>query len=486
MIYNLRTDRNVTPEPSLPTIGPAGSSYTDPVFNTKITRVTDPAFSASIGAPKRAFSTGSGGEQNTWNKDSTAFIVQDLGGGVWIPFSLTGKIATPNTYFLPLNGPAFSYSEARMLFGRSRDDFSLCKYNLDTQGITKICDFPHSTVGEVSPSGNDRVVTFGNGAQDTANELYLWDGSKLRVLDTHTGKLDGAAVSSTGVSFPFGIHNARIDRSGRFVVVTSSTSFDGTNWKADAGSPLVIWDVDQSRLYLVGRNPNGHKCSGNGHLINQDVADTPWDGMQWLIRSLGSPDTVRSLINPVLQPTGLNRDSHLSWNNHTGQNEPVLISIYRNQNDASERDSPFRTWDGELILVSTDGSGTVYRVCHHRSVYEHFWDGPHAVISPDGSKAVFTSNLNKSLGIGEDGESRRDVLMVDLSQSAAPPPPLPLPLPQPLPSTTITYVYESRPWSTSTTATAKAANLKLLNDMGAQGYECPFVIGSTAFFKKTK
>jgi hypothetical protein len=416
--YNLRTDRTVLPEPSLPAIGAAGSSYTDPIFGTKITRVTDQAFAQSIGAPKRSFSTGSGSEQLTWSSDSSAFIVQDLGGGVWIPFTATGsKIPTPDTYFLPLNGPAFSVTEPMVLFGRSRDDKSLCKYNLTTQQLTTVVDFPNTATGEVSPSANGRVATFGNGGQDVATEVYVWDGSKLRTLNTLTGKVDGSSLNSTEVKWGFGVHNVRINASGRFVIITTHELNS-----VIPSSPMCIWDLEQNSAWSLEPTFSGHKVSGWNQLINQDSAGGQWDDMQYVIRNLDRSGSLQNLINPVLSqrltdPTH-GQDSHLSWINDKGNNEPVLVSAYRGA-DITE---PWRPWTNEIILIATDGSGTVWRVCHHRTVYTDFWDGPHGIISPDGTKVIFTSNMGQSLGVGEFGGFRQDVFMATLSGSFTPPP----------------------------------------------------------------
>lgn len=420
MTYNLRTDRTVTAEPVLPAIGSAGNSFVDPTFGTKITRVTDSEFSKSIGAPTRSWMSGSGGEQNTWNKDGTAFIIQGL-GGEWVPFSLTGKIATPNNFHgLPINDPAFSYNDPDLLYGKMNDGKTLCKYSLSAQTKVPIIDLPSSAVGEVSPSANDRLASYGKGGQDLATEVYVWSGSTLLILDTIMGKVNGQTISVSGLNWGFGVHNVRLDKSGRFAVITASQSL------ANAGTPLVVWDIDQQQIYAIGPSPFGHKVGGFGSFINQDTAGGTWDDMQFVFRKLDAPSSIKNLITQVIRPArtmispfALGQDCHLSWNNHQGGNEPVLISGYR---DAGYPDI-WRTWDNEIILVSTDGSGTVYRVCHHRTKYEHFWDGPHAVISPDGSKAVFTSNWGKSLGIGEDGESRRDVFRVDLVQSGLPPSP---------------------------------------------------------------
>ena len=447
-IYNLKTDRSINPEPSLPTLGPAGTSCIDPVFGTKITRVTDQAFSTSIGVPTRSWMTGSGAEQNTWNRDGSAFIIQGL-GGEWVPFGLNGKLPTPGTYHgLPIGGPCFSYTETDILYGH-RDGLKLMSYHLRTMELKEIAPFPTPAYGEVSPAVNGRLVSYGNGTQDLGTHIYLWDPSsgRLLTLDTATGKIDEKSLSPVGFGFGFnwgfGIHNVRLDKSGRFAVITA------------VGIGLVVWDIDNGTAAKVAPAAGGHKVGGYGDLVNQDVFSdgSDWDDMQFVYRKLDGSDTPKNLISPVIRPArasipgvNLGQDSHLSWNNaQPTTNEPVLASAYREDGN----NDTWRPWDNEIILISTDGSGVVYRVCHHRTKYQSFWDGPHAIISPDGTKAVFTSNMGGMLGIGEDGGLRRDVWMAELAASSVlTPTPDPIPDPIPVPDPTPTPVPDPTPTPT--------------------------------------
>ncbi|HSE18204.1 MAG TPA: hypothetical protein VLB46_14200 [Pyrinomonadaceae bacterium] len=484
------TDRNIYPEPQIAPAGRAGTSYVDPIFGTKITRITDDEFSKSIGRPGRSWVAGSSAEQNTWSKDSSAFIVQG-GGGEWVPFAWNGgqpsRIPTAEgIWFVPLGGPAFSYNDPQVLFGKSQDDKSLSVYNLATKKLTRIASLPAMAVGEVSPSGNDRIATYGNGGQDLATQVYVWDGAKLRVLDTIRGSVDGQSIVSTGITWGFGVHNVRLDKSGRFAVITTSQLL------AKAGSPIAVWDLEQNTVRALESAFSGHKVGGLGKLINQDVApNSTWDDMQFVIRNLDGSDTRKNLIDPIMKPARntslpgqVGQDSHLSWNNHSGGNEPVMVSAYREANNTDV----LRPWDNEILLVATDGTGTVQRVCHHRSLFKTFYDGPHGVIAPDGSKAVFTSNMGLTLGKSEDGGFRQDVWVVELSSTTTEPPktdPKPDPKPTdpivvPDPVVSPRYVYETRPWPTTETE-----QMQLLNQMGKLGYCWLRTIANTAFFERT-
>lgn len=456
MTYSLRTDRNVELEPALPVLGPAGSSYIDPVFGTKITRITDEAFAQSIGVPKRSCMTGSGAEQNTWNMDSTVVLVQCL-GGEWVPFSDTGqKLPTPNNYYaLPLGGPAFSYTDPDLLYGH-KDGAKLMSYNIRTMELRELAVFPKPAYGEVSPAINGRLATYGNGGQDLGTHIYLWDGTKLRTLDTVTGQVDGLPLAFKDFSWGWGIHNVRLDKSGRYAVITAF------------GVGLIVWDIDNGTAVKLTQAAGGHKVGGYGTLVNQDVFSdgSAWDDMQYVYRNLDGSGTPKNLISPVMRPArsfipgvNLGQDSHLSWNNaQPTSNEPVLVSAYR---EAGNQDT-WRPWDNEILLVSTDGLGTVYRVCHHRTKYQNFWDGPHAIISQDGTKAIFTSNMGGSLGIGEDGELRRDVFKVELAGAASMSTPSPTPTvdptPTPTPTSTPTPLPSPSPSPTATPTPSPTPN----------------------------
>jgi hypothetical protein len=59
----------------------------------------------------------------------------------------------------------------------------------------------------------------------------------------------------------------------------------------------------------------------------------------------------------------------------------------------------------EIVFVDLNPGGKVYRMAHHRSAAgeaggEGYWGEPHVVISPDGTKAIFGSDLGKSIATG--------------------------------------------------------------------------------------
>ena len=76
---------------------------------------------------------------------------------------------------------------------------------------------------------------------------------------------------------------------------------------------------------------------------------------------------------------------------------------------------------GEIIAVSTDGSGRIWRFAHHRSAINSgtsmqgggdFWSTPRGNISQDGRYFLFDSNWEDTLGADPKGGYRKDVFIV--------------------------------------------------------------------------
>src|SRR5579863_497844 len=71
--YVAVTDRNPYPEPALPTLGPAGTTIVDPVFQSRITRVTDPG--TRPGFLNYSYRTPSSSHQHGWSAGGSYFYV---------------------------------------------------------------------------------------------------------------------------------------------------------------------------------------------------------------------------------------------------------------------------------------------------------------------------------------------------------------------------------------------------------------------------
>src|SRR4051812_20446164 len=81
--YNAVTDRGPRAEPALVSLGPAGFSFNDPAFGTRVWRVTDRVTRPD--APDRSYRTPSATHQNAWSADASYFYVVSNGGTI-VPF----------------------------------------------------------------------------------------------------------------------------------------------------------------------------------------------------------------------------------------------------------------------------------------------------------------------------------------------------------------------------------------------------------------
>ncbi|HWX41419.1 MAG TPA: hypothetical protein VN345_09755, partial [Blastocatellia bacterium] len=354
-----------------------------------------------------------------------------------------GSVAGPNGgLLLQLGGePQFSFVDKNSIYGVydgsganlrtiSRYSFLTGQYtlllNLDTLvgGLAS----PQTYVGGLSVSNNDAdggiekvCAFFGGIQQDYHHYIVVFDKNNpgaYHLMDTLIPSLDGITLSTTVPGFH--LHNCRIEKSGRYVILESAYA----DRQANPSVPgEVVWDTQTNSYTPITAMTSGHYALGYGHIVNQDGND----GMDWQIRSLdsGSVNTTAALINPVLSPAEWLIADHTSWvNAQSGVLVPVLSGTYRYGNNTT----PWRAWDNEIIAIRTDGSQmTVWRFAHHRSDVSYdgnpsawsFWYTPRAHISQDGRFAIFTSNWEKTLGTDPGGEPgttfRQDVFLVVLT-----------------------------------------------------------------------
>jgi hypothetical protein len=233
------------------------------------------------------------------------------------------------------------------------------------------------------------------------------------LLDMMRSLIDGKAAGKT---LGFGAASAYIERSGRFVIIRNSAS-------APAGRLLTVWDLQTGTVYDATNQLGGTDTAGFGTLVNQ--SGYAGDQLEWSLRSLtasniGNPSY---LINPANLPTPHQSiyDVRMSWNNaEAGTLTPMFASIARN---AQQTTQPWRAWDDEIVGVAADGSGTVWRFAHHRSLWStNANDLPRGIVSQDGKWVVFTSNWDRKLGTDpSNGSNRLDVFVVELNRAASAP-----------------------------------------------------------------
>ena len=448
--YEAVVDRVTYPKPALPTPGPAGSAFQDPVFKSTIRRITDAA--TRPGYPNRSYRTPSSPHQNTFSVRSTYFYVMGSNGAGAIPFALDAATGTARRLQPTTTGdggmvlkfyvePQFSYVDDSIIYGSYNGAGStrrtIDQYDFNTGVYSTLLNLdavaPALTgtyIGSIASSGGpvERILAFfGGTAQDRHHYVVVFDRANPQnrhVVDTLASTIDGQPAP---IVLNFLLHHAMLDRSGRFVMLYPTSADQAAPRNA---AQAYLWDTGTGAITELGpaAHPYGHDAFGYGVYVNKDCCTTTtWDAGQWQFRSLASPLVTRDLIKSVLTPKETYISDHTTWNSaRPDRMLPVVSGLYR----FGANTTPWRAWDDEIVAIQTDAAAgsesTVWRFAHHRSDVRYdgdatrtaFWYQPHPNISQDGRWVLFTSNWEKTLGtdaVPEAGTAaRQDVFLLQL------------------------------------------------------------------------
>lgn len=375
-------------------------------------------------APGQSFHTPSSAEQNSWDASGTHFYVVAGGGGrlQLLDFDPnTLKIQRRDTPALEEWGrePQFSFSRPNILYGiQARDrrfeqfDLTSGKISLvhDSSSCLKLGFTDHGS--SISVSADDRRFMSVFGPQQDRNYIvYVYDRDKgCRWYNTMTGEIGGQWGPKGNVSFDvrFGVHDARIAKSGDFVLISGSKE-----------GPL-FWDVDTLTATLCPMHRptscGGHHVMGYSHLINLSGQHP----MDLRLRSLNHLDTSTPLVDN-LEPTQGWYDKHPSWNDvNADDTMPACLATYRPDNPPGGPPTVKGPWENEVDCVETDGKASrVWRFAHTYSTAQNgFWSSPRGNVSQDGRFYAFTSDWEDQLGQSTNGPAkqkyRTDVFIVEL------------------------------------------------------------------------
>ena len=433
LTYDAVSDTKYYPKPDLPKLGPAPFLFKDPTFGCPILRVSD---DKTMGG--EPVMTPSGGVQNTFNVDSTLFVVQ-TGGTRAVPFQFDPKTMKasriPGLDTLPgLSGDTpFSYHEKDVCYGKDLQRAVIAKFDFATKKTTDVLDVTKVTglavagghLGAFDLSADDSFSLVFGGPGQNRDMYVLWYNVKTgkhHVWNTEKGTIDGQAIPNAPTLL---LHAAGIDHSGRFVVVAPSRG---------AGVPW-IWDVEKGSVYAMDNKAMGHRAAGYGDIVNDEHI--------WLYRKLDA-EGIKTFKPLMEHPAGepyFQYDSHESWNNARPDKQvPILIDTYH----IKEMADPKCAWGDEIVAVATDGSKKVWRFAHNRSWVHmptrgeggarsmpadrtkmaegqpyNFWDTPRGNVSQDGMFFMFTSNWEDTCGKDRAGRFRDDVFIVKLGRDAS-------------------------------------------------------------------
>jgi len=409
--YRAVTDRKVRPKPTLPKMGKAGTVVSDPVYGTRILRVTD----GNTDPGGAACVTASASLQNTWNADSTRFVVS-CGGTIVYSFDAVSLKARISDDTVDLREtPAFSFTDPDLLYGTGASPVtsqSILEYDAKRKKYRRLLDLDRvvkgfeGSPGMLSVSANERMAVAFGGIQDTWRYVLVFDKTTgaAKLLDTRKAAVDGKAARFL---MGFGVHLVNIDKSGRYVVISKGEGGKFPN--------LVVWDTSNNHFAEITAEGQGHYSAGYGMLVNNSSTFPHW--AQWMIRPL-QPERVGEfsrLIVPDPPRDYGGRYEHTSWNNaQPDVPAPVFASIMR----YADARNPLGPWDDEIVAISTSRERpNVFRFAYHRSLpLGDFWDDPRGNVSPDGRFFMFTSNWEGTLGRAPRGRPRQDVFVLALPE----------------------------------------------------------------------
>ena len=257
--------------------------------------------------------------------------------------------------------------------------------------------------------GDQRMMTWFGGIQDQDFVVLVYDvATGCRWYDTNAGATGGQWGPAGPITYRdnkgnviptrthSAIHNARMDRQGDWVRITVQLS----------PAFMDFWNISTNDVYQcsnqsTGTPPldgfcDGHVTFGFDHVFLNAIGNTSGP-----VYSRTLPAVLPYTVPVTNQPAGFGWccDTHLSWNNALkGQALPVLSSFYQTA-------APTLAWQDEVVGMSTDGSGVVWRFGQMYTRAHDFNAQGIANVSRDGKWAIFTSDW---------GAGRDDVYLIPL------------------------------------------------------------------------
>lgn len=372
----LKTDFGVYPEPPLQPLTQAGAKITDPVFGTRILRLTDAADG----------NTGAGTLYSyypAFNRDNTYLVVREALGysrAKFFRFDAVNFTAGPGFILssppsgLQEYGLSWSGISPSLTYGVG--GHKIWEINIETQQATLVKDLSSQGAGgyltQMLKSLDDDV--FAASIVDAGGDIVGYVVYKRSTDTVLLRKLVG------------NLDEVQVDKSGRYLLVVYNNGTD------------EIYDLTTSPprfvAYLSGSSGFNHHDCGVGTVF----AATSGSALSY--RQLATPFTIQQLVPGYWSYSG--QQDHFSM---LADNEEWAMASRYSTNGGPV----LRTFDNEIVKVATDGTNRVQRIAHHRSVVlnNNYSAQPKAAISRDGNLIAFTSNWGNSGG-------RTDVYVVQI------------------------------------------------------------------------
>lgn len=372
----LLTDTDIHTEPTLPSLGAAGSEITDPTFGTRILRVTDATTTPDVGSWKGALNAYSTQQSFNYNSTKVGFLV--VSGYSRMKFfdfdpdnfsvNTTGSILASPPAGLQEYGMCWSNTNANLIYGVG--NYSLYEINVSTGSSTTVKTF----TGLGHTGGN--VTQMNMSADDDVFAMRLENGTGDGYI-FYKRSTDTVLKMATSVAL---MDEVEVDKSGQYGLIVYTS-----------GNGAEVWDLTgtpaQIGADLTGNNAFNHRDTGSGGIFTHRPANTSLG-----YRTCAAPTTITDLL-----PNMTSGWSYSTTQDHFSMQADndlwALASRYR-----SNGAGVVKAFDNEIVQIATDGSNRVRRIAHHRSVFNDYYDSPFASISKDGRFINFSSNWGSASG----------------------------------------------------------------------------------------
>lgn len=369
------------PEPALPTFSGAGAIITDPTFNTRILKLTGTGDS-SVGCTL-AYSY-----YGYFNSDMTRVMCgvhqsyYKLKVWDWNPTTMqaTNGIVMPQfSAGIQFTGTQFSRLDPDKVWcAIANTSISMIyTYKPSNQTNALVKDFSAYLHANYGPSAylfqmsisDDENIFAGHVENGTTGGYIVWRKSDDTYLETITGVT---------------MNECHVDKSGAYVWVATSTQ-------------NIVRDVTlHSNTVLSGLSVGTHYgaqtrqffCAGSSNTMAKRPAASPNSETKLLPNNTWSYAT---------------QQDHWSVN---GPDDWAEASRYHISGGAVS--NPF---DNEIMMIKTDASFNVRRICHHRCKFSSYSDAPFGSTSFNNQFVIFSSNWGVVGG-------RYDVYIAEVSAAA--------------------------------------------------------------------
>jgi len=303
----------------------------------------------------------------------------------------------------------------------------IATHNLVGNQLTGSPDATHTWTGNTSGATIVPSAAVTQGGQGTGTDVVGYKvGSGCTHLDTSTGIVTGdwgttGALTGTGASDRFTIHNLKISKSGIWAMVATQvclptcTSIGPYFWK--------IGTTELDAGCTTGNQCDGHWTEGELNFFNNVGSPKHY---QETTRPYTAPASYTNVPMGLPWPAGdctLAVDQHPNWSNDDiNDTVPVITSTY--DSSAPTGLAPFTCVLEDEIIGISPGSGTVWRFAHtYNTDQSNNFSTGIAVggTSQDGRFYIWTSDWLGTLGSTAGGGSctigtncRGDVFIVQL------------------------------------------------------------------------